>query len=174
MARAFGLRLEQRFGALSRGTRTRFAVALALSHGAELLVMDEPTTGLDPVFRRELLDILRGELQDERVGIVFSTHITTDLERLADHVVVLQGGRVAAAATREEISERWGVVRGALALLDGDTGGVLRAVRRGEHAFEALTADAGAARRHFGDRAVVESATLDDVVVLTTAGGECA
>jgi ABC-2 type transport system ATP-binding protein len=172
LAEAFSLRLAQRFGALSRGTRTRFALAMALSHGAELLVLDEPTTGLDPVFRRELLDVLRSELQDERVAIVFSTHITSDLERIADLVVVLQRGRVAAAASREEIAERWGVVRGGLELLEGDGAGLLRGVRRGEHGFEALTADAAAARRRFGARALVERATLDDLVLLTGGGGE--
>jgi ABC-2 type transport system ATP-binding protein len=172
LAAAFSLHLDQRVGALSRGTRTRFALAMALSHSAELLVLDEPTTGLDPVFRRELLDVLRSELQDERVAIVFSTHITSDLERIADLVVVLQRGRVAAAASREEIAERWGVVRGGLELLEGDGAGLLRGVRRGEHGFEALTADAAAARRGFGARALVERATLDDLVLLTGGGGE--
>jgi ABC-2 type transport system ATP-binding protein len=171
LAAAFELPLGKRFGAASRGTRTKFALALALAHRAELLVMDEPTTGLDPVFRRELLDVLRSVLQDERVSILFSTHITSDLERIADHVTLLQDGRVELSAAKDEILERWGVVRGDLGLLDGGVPELLRGLRRGAHGFEALTGDTAAARRRFGERAVVDRATLDDVVFFTTAGG---
>jgi ABC-2 type transport system ATP-binding protein len=170
LAETFGLPLGKRFGALSRGTKTKFALAMALSHSAELLVMDEPTTGLDPVFRRELLDVLRDVLQDEGVSILFSTHVTSDLERIADYVTLLQAGRVELSAAKDEILERWGLVRGALELLCSDTGGLLRGIHRGAHAFEALTADADAVRMRFGERAVVERATLDDIVFFTTGG----
>ena len=171
LAAAFALDPGKRFGELSRGNRTRFALAMALAHGAELIVMDEPTTGLDPVFRRELLDVLWEQLQDERVSIVFSTHITSDLERIADFVTLLQSGRVVFSAERDEILERWGLVKGGLELLDAGAGDLLFGVRRGAYGFEALTRDAAAARRRFGEAAVVERATLDDVVVLAGGGG---
>jgi ABC-2 type transport system ATP-binding protein len=171
LAAAFGLEPGKRFGALSRGNRTRFALAMALSHDAELIVMDEPTTGLDPVFRRELLDHLWELLQDERVSIVFSTHLTADLERIADFITLLQSGRVVFSVERDEILERWGVVKGGLELLDAGAGELLCGVQRSAFAFEGLTRDAAAARRALGEAAVVERATLDDVVVLMTTGG---
>ena len=112
LADAFGLSLRKRFGALSRGTRMKFALALALSHHAELIVLDEPTSGLDPVFRRELLDELQELLQDERTSILFSTHITADLDRIADYVTLLQDGRVVFSEAKDDILDRWGLVKG--------------------------------------------------------------
>jgi len=167
---AFALPARKRFGALSRGMRTKFALALALSHRAELIVMDEPTTGLDPVFRRELLDFLLDLLQDERVAILFSTHITADLDRIADYVTLLQDGRVQFSAAKDDILESWGLVKGALEDLDSLPLGLLRGVRRRTHGFEAITEDADAVRACAGHDMLVERPTLEDIVLLTTAG----
>jgi ABC-type arginine transport system ATPase subunit len=71
-----------------------FALAMALSHGADLLIMDEPTAGLDPIFRRDLLRRLSALLQEEGKSILFSTHITTDLERVADVITYIHGGEL--------------------------------------------------------------------------------
>lgn len=84
--RRFDLNPKQKIKTLSKGMRTKYALALALSHGAELLIMDEPTAGLDPVFRREMLDILLEVMQREENSILFSTHITSDLDRVADYI----------------------------------------------------------------------------------------
>jgi len=93
LAARFELPLGKWFKKLSHGTKMKFALALALSHHADFILMDEPTAGLDPVFRRELLMHLRELLQDERKSILFSTHITTDLEQIADFVTFVRKGR---------------------------------------------------------------------------------
>ncbi|KPK79783.1 MAG: sodium ABC transporter ATP-binding protein [Gemmatimonas sp. SM23_52] len=167
-ADAFGLPLDKRFGQLSHGNRTKFALALALSHRAELVVLDEPTSGLDPVFRRDLLDTLSELLQDEQTSILFSTHITSDLERIADYITLIQNGRIVFSAAKDEILKRWGLVKGGLELLERLPPGYFRGIRRGAHGFEALTDDAAAARRQLGDSALIEVATLDDIVLYTT------
>jgi len=167
-ADAFELPLQKRFGTLSRGTKTKFALALALSHQAELVLMDEPTSGLDPIFRRDLLDTLTGLLQDERASILFSTHITSDLERIADYVTLIQNGRLVFSAAKDDILERWALVKGDPQLLDRLPSNFFRGVRRGQQAFEALTDDAANARRQLGDSVVIDKATLDDVVLYTT------
>jgi len=169
---AFELPARKRFGTLSRGMRTKFALALALSHRAELIVMDEPTTGLDPVFRRELLDFLLDLLQDEGAAILFSTHITADLDRIADYVTLLQDGRVQFSAAKDDILESWGLVKGALDELERLPSGLLRGVRRRAHGFEAITEDAGAVRACAGRDVLVERPTLEDIVLLTTDGQE--
>jgi ABC-2 type transport system ATP-binding protein len=169
-ADAFGLPLAKRFGQLSHGNKTKFALALALSHRAELVVLDEPTSGLDPVFRRDLLDTLMELLQDERASILFSTHITSDLERIADYITLIQNGRIVFSESKDEILERWALVKGGLDQLDSLPPDFFRGVHRGAHGFEALTDDAASARRHFGDSVVIEGATLDDVVLYTTEG----
>lgn len=164
----FGLPLGKPFGTLSRGNKTKFALAVALSHGAELVVMDEPTSGLDPVFRRELLDNLTDLLQDERTSILFSTHITSDLERIADYITLIQRGRVVFSAAKDEILGKWALVKGGLDLLDELPANTFRGFRRGRHGFEALTDDAEAARARFGDTVIIERASLDDVVLYTS------
>jgi ABC-2 type transport system ATP-binding protein len=166
----FELPMKKRFGALSRGNKTKFALALALCHGAELVIMDEPTSGLDPVFRRDLLDNLMNLLQDARTSILFSTHITSDLERIADYITLIQNGRVVFSESKDEILESWALVKGGLDLLDQLPPGIFRGVHRGEHGFEALTDDAATMRSRLGEAVIVERATLDDVVLYTSAG----
>jgi ABC-2 type transport system ATP-binding protein len=167
-AAAFALPLAKRFGELSHGNKTKFALALALSHRAELVVLDEPTSGLDPVFRRDLLDTLTELLQDERASILFSTHITSDLERIADFITLIQHGRIVFSEAKDVILERWALVKGGLKLLESLPPGYFRGIHRGAHGFEALTDDAAAARRRLGDSVVIDKATLDDVVFYTT------
>ena len=169
---AFGLSLRKKFDSLSRGTKTKFALALALAHRAELVVMDEPTSGLDPVFRRELLDTLTDLLQDERTSILFSTHITSDLERIADYITLIQHGRVVFSAAKDEILESWALVKGAPELVDRVPRRYFRGLRRGAHGFEALTDDAAGVRAELGDAVVIERPSLDEVVLYTTGEDE--
>jgi ABC-2 type transport system ATP-binding protein len=171
LAGEFGLHLGKSFGSLSRGTKMKFALALALSHGADLLLLDEPTTGLDPVFRRELLDVLLELLEDERRSVLFSTHVTADLDRIADHVTMLAAGRVLFSAPKDEILDRWAIVRGGPELLGGGPTPEFRGVQPGVHGFEAITDDAAAVRRRFGDAVIIERATLEKIVLLATEGG---
>jgi len=168
LAVAFELSMDKRFGDLSHGNKTKFALALALSHKAELVVLDEPTSGLDPVFRRDLLDTLTELLQDERASILFSTHITSDLERIADYITLIQDGRIVFSQAKDEILERWALVKGGLDQLESLPPDFFRGLHRGAHGFEALTDDAAATRQRLGDSVVIDRATLDDVVFYTT------
>ena len=170
LAAAFELPLGKRFGVCSRGNRKKFALALALSHKAELILMDEPTSGLDPVFRRGLIDTLSALLQDERVSVLFSTHITADLERISDYITLLQEGRVVFSAMKDQIVENWGLVKGGLELLDGLPPGFFRGVRRGAHGFEALTDDVAEARRRFGNTVLMDRPSLEDIIYYTFRG----
>jgi ABC-2 type transport system ATP-binding protein len=167
-ATAFELLLDKRFGQLSHGNKTKFALALALSHQAELVVLDEPTSGLDPVFRRDLLDTLTELLQDERASILFSTHITSDLERIADYITLIQNGRIVFSEAKDRILENWALVKGGLDQLESLPPDYFRGLHRGAHGFEALTDDVDEARRRLGDSVVIERTTLDDVVLYTT------
>jgi len=163
----FGVPLSRRVAALSRGTRMKLALAVALSHGAELILLDEPTSGLDPVFRRELLERLSGLIQDGRTSVLFSTHITSDLERTADFITCLKAGRLLFSTTRDDLLENWAVVKGGTDLLDGGAaaGGLFKGVDRTPYGFTALTADRAEARRRLAGRgAVIENVKLDDLV----------
>ena len=168
LAREFDLPTRTWFGSLSRGTRTKVALALALAHHAELLVLDEPTSGLDPVFRRELLDRLAAYVSDGLASVLFSTHITGDLERMADYITFIRDGRLVFSSTREEVFDRWVVVKGDPGDLDEETRQLFTGVEVGAHAFTGLTDDAPRARTHLaGHDIVIEAATLDDIMYYT-------
>ncbi len=166
----FELPLDRRFSRLSRGTKMKFAIVLALSHRAELILMDEPTSGLDPVFRREFLDSLLAVLQDERKSILFSSHITSDLERIADYITFIQNGRIIFADAKDTVLQNWAMVRAGLDLLTEENRGLFLGIRTSSVGFEALTRNPDTVRRRFGSKAVVERATLEDVVYYSTKG----
>ena len=102
----FGLDEEKTPAELSNGMKIKYALALALSHGAELLILDEPTSGLDPVSREELVEVFL-KLKDEGKTVFFSTHITSDLEKCADRILFLQQGKVKADDGIDSFREAW-------------------------------------------------------------------
>ncbi len=166
LAAEFGLPLGKKYKALSHGARTKFALAMALSHGADLLIMDEPTAGLDPIFRRGLLRRLSALLQEEGKSILFSTHITTDLERIADVITFIRGGELIFSLTRDELLDGWAIVRGDDGVVGELDPRLVKGVRRRAYGVESLVSDGAAVRRAVGSRAVVDKVTLDDVMVL--------
>lgn len=113
LIKEFGLPDNRRVGDFSKGMKMKLMVAVALSHKAEFLILDEPTSGLDPVARDELLDILAEYIEDENRGVLFSTHITADVERIADYVTILHNGKVWYSGTKDELTERYAVLKGA-------------------------------------------------------------
>ena len=165
LAAEFGLPLGKKFKALSHGMKMKFQLALALSHDADLLVMDEPTSGLDPVFRRELLERLSGVLQDEHKAILFSTHITTDLERTADWITFIHQGRVVFSLPKDDIRDRWGLVKGENGHLADGPRELFKGLRQSSLGFEALTDDIQAVRRAFGPGVVIDRASIEDIMI---------
>ena len=99
----FALSERKKVKELSEGMKVKFALALALSHGAKLLIMDEPTSGLDPLSREELCDIILQLVREEGVSVLFSTHITSDLMRIADDIVYISQGKLLAACPLKEL-----------------------------------------------------------------------
>jgi ABC-2 type transport system ATP-binding protein len=166
LVEAFDLPLDRKFKKLSQGQKTQFALALALSQGAELLILDEPTSGLDPVFRRELLKMLGELLQDEKTSVLFSTHLTADLERIADFITFIRDGRVVFSSPKDVVLERFALVKGGRELLDTDSRELFDGIRAHAHGVEGLTSRADEVRQRLGDRVAIERASLDDVMVL--------
>src|SRR5262249_48574762 len=108
----FGLDLRVKVKDLSRGMAMKLMIAVALSHRARRLGFDEPPRGLDPVTGDELVGIVGDFLVDEGHSVLFSTHITADLERIGDYVTLIHGGRVVGKGSKDEILEAYRVVRG--------------------------------------------------------------
>ena len=170
LAQDFQLPLNRRIKALSRGMKMKFAIALALSHHADLIIMDEPTSGLDPVFRRELLDTLSSLLQDETKTILFSTHITSDLEGIADYVTFIRDGEIVFSEAKDTLLESWAMVKGGNEQLTPATIGLFQGYRRGRYGFEGIVSDGKEAKRIFKDTAICEKPTLEDIMYFLVEG----
>jgi len=167
----FKLPLGKKISSLSRGMNTKFALALALSHDADLLLMDEPTSGLDPVFRRELMERLSEIIQDEQKAVLFSTHITSDLERTADYITYIQGGEIIFSSTKDKVREDWAIVKGENELLTDEILPLFKGIRKSQYGFKALTSDIEKVRRQLsGQNLIVEKASLDEIMFFLSKG----
>lgn len=157
----FGLDARKKFRSFSRGMKQKLAMAVHLSRNTRLLLLDEPTGGLDPAARDELLDILREYMVPENRTILFSTHITSDLERLADRIVYISGGAISYSGDTDELVSRYCVVRGNV-LPEGKKDSAI-GLRQSGSGYECLMELA----RIDGlpPDAVTEPATIGDVVV---------
>lgn len=160
----FELPLNKAVKTFSKGMQMKASLAVALSHHAELIILDEPTAGLDPIFRRELLDLLQELMIDGNRTMFFSTHITTDLDRIADYIAFMQKGELVFNQSIHDVAENYALVKGGLDLLDRDTEKVFVHVHRASTGFEALTDNIKAVKNTFGDTVVIERASLEDIM----------
>ncbi|MFP7493386.1 ABC transporter ATP-binding protein [Terribacillus saccharophilus] len=160
----FELPLNKPIKSFSKGMQMKAALAIALSHHAELIIMDEPTAGLDPIFRRELLGVLQELMLDGNRTIFFSTHITTDLNRIADYIAFINRGELVFNSSIHDIMENYALVKGKTEFLDRDTEKAFLHVNRLSTGFEALTEDVHAVESTFGDNVMIERATLEDIM----------
>lgn len=138
LLRRFSLDDSKRVCELSAGMKVKYQLACALSHGATLLILDEPTSGLDPVSRDDLLDLLRSLCEQDGVSILFSTHITSDLDACADDVTYLQNGTVAQSVSLAGFTAPWKKLTGPETALAPALRGALRGLRVHRGEFEAL------------------------------------
>lgn len=166
----FELPGKKKIKQLSKGMKMKFSLAIALSHNAELIVMDEPTAGLDPVFRSELLDLLYSIMQDEKKSIFFSTHLTTDLEKVADYITFINKGQIIFSEIKDKILEDYAIVKGKKEYLDMDVKKEFISVRENGFGFEALTNDVKKIKSLFRQNVLIEKPSLEDIMVYTVRG----
>ncbi len=163
----FNIKKDKKIKELSKGMKMKFSLAVALSHKAEFIIMDEPTSGLDPIFRSEILDILYNLIQDENVSIFFSTHITTDLEKVADYITFINNGSIVFSEEKDSVMEKYAIIKGSKELLDKDIKKSLLNIRENAYGFEALTDNKEAIKRSLKDRVIIEKPSLEDIMVFS-------
>ncbi len=160
----FSLPRKKRCGSFSRGMRMKLQIAVALSHGAELLVLDEPTSGLDPIVRNEILQIFQEFVMEENHTILLSSHITGDLERIADMVVFIDHGKIILAGDKNELLESHGMLKckkEEFARIDKED---MVSVRTGDFSTEVLVKDKELCRQKYADM-VIEQTTLEEIMI---------
>ena len=160
----FALPRGKKIKDFSRGMRQKFALAVALSHGADVLVLDEPTAGLDPVARDEILDILYDFMQDERRSVLISSHIVSDLEKLCDYIAFIHRGRLVFFEEKDALYEKYAVLRAPLETLRSCADAVV-AVHRGECGAGALVL-----RAKLPAGIPVERAGIEDIMLYFARG----
>lgn len=160
----FQLPVKKRFAQFSKGMKMKLQIAAALSHNAKLLIMDEATTGLDPVVRNEILDIFLEYLQDEEHSILMSSHITSDLEKIADSVTFIDKGKLLITGYKDEILESHGVAKCSKADFADIEKGDFISARVGDYGVEVMVADReNFARKYSG--LVIDPTTLEEIMV---------
>ena len=135
----FDLNPKQKISTLSKGMRLKFSLVLALSHEADLLIMDEPTSGLDPLIRRQLLNIFLEFMKKEGKSVFFSTHITSDLEKVADVIILINGGRIVFQEEKDALLDTFKKVKGNPKELSGDIRRLFLSIQETEYGFVGIT-----------------------------------
>lgn len=166
----FELSPRKKIKDLSRGMKMKFSLVISLSHHADLLLLDEPTSGLDPIFRSELLDILAEIIQDENKSIFLSTHLTADLDKIADYITFINRGKLVFCDAKDTIMERYALVKGDNELLDEDLKREFVGINQSKYGFTGLTRDVQRASQVFGSSVLIEKASLEDIMLYTVGG----
>lgn len=160
----FSLPVKKACGSFSRGMRMKLQIATALSHGAKLLIMDEPTSGLDPIVRNEMLQIFREFVVEEDHTILLSSHITGDLEKLADEVVFIDGGKIVLKGNKDEMLEKHGILRCKKDELKNINETLIVSTEISGLGAEALVNDRKAAEKLYPNM-IIEPAGLEEIMI---------
>jgi len=161
----FGLDQKQKIKELSKGMKTKFAIATALSHEAELLIMDEPTSGLDPISRQEIINILQEYIEDGNKSILFSTHIISDIEKMADYVTFINKGKIVFSEEKNLIEDQYKIVKGSLEILDNDIQKYFVKIKKNKYGFSGLTLKSNELFEKYGANIVIDNANLEDIML---------
>ena len=153
----------------SRGMQMKLSFAIAISHNPRLLILDEPTSGLDPVFRAEILDMFMEFIQDERNSILISSHITTDLEKIADYITFIDDGEIIFSKEKDEFIYSYGICKCTLKdLYEIDKKYIVKYIQNSNH-IEIIIDNIEEFKREYPNL-LIEKINIDDYMVIFTTG----
>ncbi len=153
----------------SKGMKMKLSIAVALSHNPKLLILDEATSGLDPVMRDDILDVFLDFIQDEEHSILMSSHITTDLEKVADYITFLHKGKVLFSKTKDELKYNYGIVRCGKSFFEQFDKSQALAYRKEDYQYSILVSDKGKVKSKYKE-AVVDDTSIDDIMLMYVKG----
>lgn len=165
----FALPSGQKIGHYSRGMTMKLAIAAALSHHPQLLILDEATNGLDPIMRDEMLDVFLDFVQEETHSILLSSHITSDLEKIADYITFIHKGRLLMTVSKNELAYQYAVMRCQESQFRSLDPGDVLAYRKRDLQTDVLVRNAKEAAGKYKD-IVIDHVSLDEIMLLLIKG----
>ena len=165
----FSLPVDRQIRQFSKGMKMKLAICAAFSHHSELLILDEATSGLDPVVRDDILDMLLDFVQDEEHSILMSSHITGDLEKIADYIVFIHEGRVVFARPKDELLEQYGVVKCGAAQFGALDKQDIIVYRKMDYEWQVLVSDREKMQKKY-PKALIVPASIDEIMLLYVKG----
>ena len=165
LLKKFSLPTDKPIKQFSKGMKMKLAIAVALSHNSKLLILDEATSGLDPVIRDDILDILLDFAQDETHSILISSHITTDLEKIADYIVFIHEGQVVFSKPKDELIEQYGIIKCGAAQFEALDKSDIIVYRKMDYEWQVLVADRAAMKKKY-PKTLIDSVSIDEIMLL--------
>lgn len=167
----FKLQLNQKISTLSKGMRMKYALSLALSHDADLLIMDEPTSGLDPLVRSELMDILLKFVKGNNKSVFFSTHVTSDLDKVADVLILIDNGKIILTEEKDMLLDTHVLIKGDKSMLNEHTRKLFLTLNETPYGFEGITKEKNTILEQIKD-VIIERPTVEKVMLAYVGGNK--
>lgn len=168
----FELNENKIYKELSKGQQKKFEIAMTLSHRPKVIIMDEPTANLDPLVRNEVLEMLQERIEEDNATVFFSTHITSDLDKIGDYLVFIYKGRIFLANDKDSILQSHIIVKGKNELLQKETEDIFISVNKNTFGFEGLVKNKEKAYELFGEEVVYDKPNLEDILTYYTRGNK--
>lgn len=153
---------------LSKGQKKQFELIMALSHHPRLLIMDEPTSSLDPIIRNEFLELIQEHMEIDNMTVFYSTHITTDLDKCADYIVMIYNGKILLKGEKDNILNNHVIVKSKKDLIDNSIKKHFISLKENAFGFEGLVSNRKKAYELFGEEAIYEKCSLEDILLYYT------
>lgn len=168
----FELNEDKAYKDLSKGQQKKFEIAMAMSHHPKLIIMDEPTANLDPLARNEVLEILQERIEEDNATVFFSTHITSDLDKIGDYLIFIYKGEIFLADNKDNILENHVIVKGKRELLNDETRKIFISINENAFGFDGLVKNKKEAYEIFGEEALYDKPNLEDILTYYTRGSK--
>lgn len=169
LLKKFNLPSDKKIKQFSKGMKMKYAVSVAFSHNSKLLILDEATSGLDPIMRDEILDMFLDFIQDDENSILVSSHITSDLEKVADYIVFIHDGKIVFSKPKDELLENYGIIKCGSDLFDKIDKEKMIAYRKQDYEWQILIDDRQSAQKKY-PKALIVPAGIDEIMLMYVKG----
>lgn len=163
----FGLNENKVYKELSKGQQKKFEIVMTLSHHPKIIIMDEPTANLDPLVRNEVLEMLQERIEKDNATVFFSTHITSDLDKIGDYFIAMDKGKIIFNEDIENIRNNYVIVKGRKELLNEETEEVFQYVTENEFGFRGISNNKIEVQDVFGEEVLYERPKMEDILILS-------